>query len=65
MRVLLLWLVRIDRRYKFYFTPGIDCRFTPEFALQGTLNYQVDRANADNGNVRCVDDGVRITGDAS
>jgi hypothetical protein len=35
-----------------YFTAGVDYHFTPEFSLQGTVNYHVDRANARNGDVK-------------
>lgn len=35
-----------------YFTAGLDYHFTPEFALQGTVNYHVDRANARNGDIK-------------
>jgi len=35
-----------------YLTAGMDYRFTPEFALQGTVNYHVDRANARNGDIK-------------
>jgi hypothetical protein len=31
-----------------YFTAGADFHVTPEFSLQGTVNYHVDRANARN-----------------
>jgi len=35
-----------------YFTAGVDYRFTPEFAVQGTVNYHFDRANAKNGDIK-------------
>src|SRR5689334_21953058 len=35
-----------------YFSAGVDYRFTPEFSLQGTVNYHVDRANARNGDIK-------------
>jgi long-subunit fatty acid transport protein len=35
-----------------YLTAGVDYHFTPEFSLQATVNYHVDRANARNGNVK-------------
>jgi hypothetical protein len=35
-----------------YFTAGVDYRVTPEFSLQATANYHVDRANANNGNIK-------------
>jgi hypothetical protein len=35
-----------------YFTAGVDYRVTPEFSLQATANYQVERANANNGNIK-------------
>jgi opacity protein-like surface antigen len=35
-----------------YFTAGADFHVTPEFSLQGTVNYHVDRANARNGNIK-------------
>lgn len=35
-----------------YFTAGVDYRFTPEFSLQGTVNYHVDQANARNGDIK-------------
>jgi hypothetical protein len=35
-----------------YFTAGVDYHFTPEFSLQGTVNYHVDRANANNGDIK-------------
>jgi hypothetical protein len=35
-----------------YFTAGVDYHFTPQFSLQGTVNYHVDRANARNGDVK-------------
>lgn len=35
-----------------YFTAGADYHFTPNFSLQGTVNYHVDQANADNGDIK-------------
>lgn len=35
-----------------YFSAGVDYRFAPAFSLQGTLNYHVDRANAQNGTIK-------------
>ena len=35
-----------------YFTAGVDYRFAPEFSLQATVNYHVDRANAKNGDMK-------------
>jgi hypothetical protein len=35
-----------------YLTAGMDYHFTPEFSLQGTVNYHVDRAPAKNGDVK-------------
>lgn len=35
-----------------YFTVGGDYRFTPQFSLQGTLNFHVDDTNARNGNIK-------------
>jgi hypothetical protein len=35
-----------------YFTAGVDYHFTPQFSLQGTVNYHVDRANAKNGDIK-------------
>jgi hypothetical protein len=32
-----------------YFTAGIDYHFTPQFSLQGTINYHVDSASTGNG----------------
>jgi hypothetical protein len=35
-----------------YFTAGVDYHFAPAFALQATVNYHVDRANAKNGDIK-------------
>jgi opacity protein-like surface antigen len=35
-----------------YFTAGVDYRIAPQFSLQGTVNYHVDRANATNGDIK-------------
>jgi hypothetical protein len=35
-----------------YFTAGVDYHFTPEFSLQGTVNYHIDRAPGKNGEVK-------------
>jgi hypothetical protein len=35
-----------------YFTAGVDYHFMPQFSLQGTVNYHVDRANAKNGDIK-------------
>lgn len=34
------------------FTAGGEFRFSPEFSLQGTLNFHVDDTNADNGSIK-------------
>jgi hypothetical protein len=36
----------------FAFTTGIDYRLSPEFSVQGTLNFHVDDTNATNGSVK-------------
>lgn len=35
-----------------YFTAGVDHHFTPEFSLQGTVNYHVDTTRAKNGDIK-------------
>ncbi|NVM77965.1 hypothetical protein FHW83_003789 [Duganella sp. SG902] len=35
-----------------YFTAGADYRVSPEFSIQGTLNFHVDDTNADNGSIK-------------
>lgn len=35
-----------------YLTAGVDYHVVPEFALQATVNYHVDQANAKNGDLR-------------
>lgn len=35
-----------------YFTFGADYRINPEFSVQATINYHVDQADADNGELR-------------
>jgi hypothetical protein len=35
-----------------YFTAGVDYHFTPQFSLQGTINYHVDTTSARNGDVK-------------
>lgn len=35
-----------------YLTGAADYRVSPEFSIQGTLNYHVDRANAKNGDIK-------------
>lgn len=35
-----------------YLTAGVDYHFTPEFSLQGTINYHVDSASTRHGDVR-------------
>lgn len=35
-----------------YFSAGVDYRIAPQFSLQGTVNYHVDRANARNGDIK-------------
>ena len=35
-----------------YLTAGLDYPFTPEFAVQGTVNYHVDNASAKNGDIK-------------
>jgi hypothetical protein len=34
-----------------YFTAGLDYRISPEFSVQGTLNFHVDDTNASNGDI--------------
>lgn len=35
-----------------YLSAGVDYHLTPAFSLQGTINYHVDSASADNGEIR-------------
>jgi hypothetical protein len=35
-----------------YLTAGVDYHITPQFSLQGTVNYHVDAANARNGDIK-------------
>lgn len=35
-----------------YFTAGVNYRFTPQFSLQGTVNFHVDDTNANNGSIK-------------
>ena len=35
-----------------YLTAGVDYRISPEFSVQGTVNYHINDTNADNGKVK-------------
>lgn len=35
-----------------YFTTGMDYRLSPEFSVQGTINFHVDDTNAKNGSIK-------------
>ncbi len=45
-----------------YFTAGADYRLSPEFSIQGTLNFHVDDTNAKNGSVKFQRFPVEIIG---
>lgn len=44
------------------FTGGVDYRISPQFSVQGTLNYHVDQANASNGKIKFVRFPVEVLG---